>query len=623
MSGRRILSAALILALAVTGWALAGGVLHTRAQGGQNISIGVMGGVASPTLRGVSLAVDQLNAQAPTLPDGSPFSVTVVAVEAGDQIQAAVNQLKGQGAVAIFGPDDDTLAAANGPVLSVAGVPIFSGATTNELRPGGFVFRTRAADNTRMIGLADALINDARATKFAIYQGGQDAASATSALVIALAQRSLSATPVLQDPARPVSEAAAVLLQGQPDAIAAFGTPEQITELYTALKASGFAGRFATDLADDRAFIEGLPAELRAGIYGVTAWTYAYASPRNQQFIQNYLAAFGEIPSALAAASYDAANMLLGVIQKSGANPAAILAGILALGPFETLQGAFNPGLGNGELTQTSTVIETNASGAPKIIARFSGANRLPDEPLLLPTETPFVAQPPPTLALPPTIPPTPTPQGVVATIISPSGVINVRYGPGTVYAPPIGRLTTGTQVQLLGAAPGYQWFTINYNGQLAWISGDPTLVSIFGDITTLPIVPVPPTPTPAATATPTPPPAPVLPDLVLVSAFLSMNPVKLGTAFSLTVTIFNRGQSNAGNFAVAATLNPGGKFGAVNIPGLAAGQQISVTINYPPLEGSPGTYTEAIVIDLNSEVNEGPEGEANNKPTITYQVVP
>jgi len=35
------------------------------------------------------------------------------------------------------------------------------------------------------------------------------------------------------------------------------------------------------------------------------------------------------------------------------------------------------------------------------------------------------------------------------------------------------------------------------------------------------------------------------------------------------------------------------------------------------------GNFTIAIVIDLNNQVDEGPSGEANNKPQFSYSVNP
>ena len=46
-----------------------------------------------------------------------------------------------------------------------------TGATTTDLKPGGNVFRTRAADNWQMRALAEVLITDLNKNTYAIFQG--------------------------------------------------------------------------------------------------------------------------------------------------------------------------------------------------------------------------------------------------------------------------------------------------------------------------------------------------------------------------------------------------------------------------------------------------------------------
>ncbi|HRE48190.1 MAG TPA: ABC transporter substrate-binding protein [Aggregatilineales bacterium] len=615
MAKLRIVLLVVILTALIGGTALPTPIRATQA--GQTLTIGVIGAIDGPTLRGVSLLTEQANAAGLTLPNGTPYNLRVVAVDAGGAVQAAVDQLKQLGAIAIFGPDEDQLAADSSIILSVSGVPVFTGATSSIVRVGGFVQRSRANDSFRMNALADALISEARATRIAIYQGGAGAASATGALVAAFASRSISANVVLQDPARPVSEAIPVLLQSQPDTIAAFGTPEQLVELYNALRASGFIGNFATDRADDRAFLRGVKPDLRGGIYGVTGWTVAARTLVSNDFIQDYVAAFADVPDSLSAAAYDSASLLLQAINFAGSEPGALLAGLLRQPPFSGLQGTLNPSAGNGELTSGAYVIRTNVSGGPILVARYDNNQRQSLVAEVIPTATPFVPLATPTLALPPTAIPTATPAGVVATVISDR--LNIRSGPGTNYNPPIGALQRGQQVQLFGASPDRLWYTINFGGQQGWISSDPNLVSIFGDLFSLPVVPVPPTPTPAATATPTLAP---FADIVLVNASLSPYPLKSGQPFTLTATIRNAGGRDAGPFAIAAAFDPGGVFGATNLSGLAAGQQVTVNIPYAGVTGG-GVFKIAIVLDLNLQVDEGPSGEANNKPEITYELQP
>src|SRR5205085_2530587 len=87
-----------------------------------------------------------------------------------------------------------------------------------------------------------------------------------------------------------------------------------------------------------------------------------------------------------------------------------------------------------------------------------------------------------------------PTPEGVVGTMKS---NVNVRTGPGANY-PVIGQLRKGDQVPLIGASADLAWYVINFRQQNGWISA--SLVTVFGDVRTLPVIPPPPTPIPSAT---------------------------------------------------------------------------------------------------------------------------
>jgi subtilase family serine protease len=127
-------------------------------------------------------------------------------------------------------------------------------------------------------------------------------------------------------------------------------------------------------------------------------------------------------------------------------------------------------------------------------------------------------------------------------------------------------------------------------------------------------VTPIPPQPTALPTVAP-------FTDLVVVSAVMVPASPTSGQPFTLGVTLMNQGTQDAGGFAVATSFLPGEVYSAVNVPNLPAGQQTVVNLS-GTVTGS-GTYTIAIVIDLNNQVDEGPNGEANNKPTFTYTVNP
>ncbi|PJF34858.1 MAG: hypothetical protein CUN49_13510 [Candidatus Thermofonsia Clade 1 bacterium] len=611
-----------LVAISVALIALSLPLLSISAQG-QPVIFGIIGAPNSSTFRGVRLALEQVNQRGGVaLPNGQRVGVSPAVAEARTQeeVIAAISRLEQIGVSAIFGPDSPGFAQAiaNRPP---GGAPLFTAATNSEVTVGIATnsFRSRAADSVRMTALADALVGTFNARRITIYQGtAVGSASAAAALVVALAQRQIAATPILQDPNQPVSAAAQVVLQSQPDTVVAFGEVSELIGLYQALRQANFSGRFVTDQADNRAFVNGLGAAPLAGMIGVTNWLLSDPSPTSVAFVRAYIEAFGEAPDGIAAAAYDAANAVLAAISLAGAQPAQLYAALQTLAAQPSLQGTFDPSLGAGETTQNVVVFETNATGGGRLLTRYKAGQRLPNVPeqAFQPT---LIAPPPlvqPTLPPPPPIVVTATPAFVELTVLN--EFVNVRYGPGLEYDPPLGRLPRGTKVELLGANSTYTWFTFNFQGQLAWITGDSNLVSIFGNVRSLPVVPIPPTRTPVATPTP---PLPPNPDLVVVSAFLSQNPLKQNTPFNVTVTVRNQGGVNAGPFAVAASFQ--GVYGAVNVPGLASLQQTTIVISYTGVPNVGTNFKDAIVVDLNNEVNEGPAGEANNLFEIIYSVIP
>jgi ABC-type branched-subunit amino acid transport system substrate-binding protein len=595
-----------------------------------SLSIGVIGEEDSQTYRGVALVVDKVNADGGlTLPTGETLPLALVNAPATTpaEVNTAVQNFRSQNVVAIFGPDDDLLAAQSLSALAFTGIPVFTAATSNDAKVGGFVFRTQANDDTRMLALVDVLKNDLQASRIAVFQGGAAFAPQAGSFAVALARQQITpATVVLQIEGSTPESSASVALQSQPDTIAAFGTPDQVVALYQAMLNGGFAGTLVTPYADQREFINRLPAANRGNIYGATGWVSAWTSPASTLFTADFVASQGDIPTALAAAAYDGATALVLAMRENGSNPGQILAKMLTTPAFFSVQGEFDPSLGNGDLTQHVMVVRTAPNGAPRLVARFKGRTRLS----LDPNEGATVQQPPtpivaPTAIVPPTLVPSPepvfvtaTPEGVTLTVLNET--VNVRGGPGTNY-PILGRVLRDQQLRIFGRNGDATWLVINFNGQQAWITGDRSLVSVFGDVNSVPVTQAPPTPQPTATATSAGPTLSPQADVQLVSFVLSPTTLVPGQQFTLTVTVRNGGGTATGEFAVASSFKPGDVFGATIFGSLNPGESRTQTITFPGVQAGAGTYTVAIVLDLNRQVAEGDVGEGNNVINITYNV--
>lgn len=135
------------------------------------------------------------------------------------------------------------------------------------------------------------------------------------------------------------------------------------------------------------------------------------------------------------------------------------------------------------------------------------------DTPTPLPTDTP--AQPPTDTPEPPTATPEPKPVAVV----SGSGQVNLRSGPGTAY-PVVGNAASGAELEIVGRNQAGDWWQVCCSGgQPAWVvarlvttRGDVGNVQVAANIPPAPVQPTRPPATPRPTtppAQPTSPPAP------------------------------------------------------------------------------------------------------------------
>jgi hypothetical protein len=95
---------------------------------------------------------------------------------------------------------------------------------------------------------------------------------------------------------------------------------------------------------------------------------------------------------------------------------------------------------------------------------------------------------------------PTPTPEAVV---VATNG-LNLRYGPGIIYDPPIGYLSNGDILDVKGRTANSEWIQVvsSRRGIEGWVSAKPEYVQINMDLDSIPIVvELPPTPAPTPTA--------------------------------------------------------------------------------------------------------------------------
>lgn len=585
---------------------------------GDVFRIGYLGPLGTETANGAQLAIDQINSVGGVrAAGGAAVRLELVTLDEAPTVEtmaAAIEELRGQGVGALLGPDSspqitpDTIAAlvsVNLPVLT----PVTQNAMT-DMDTANWLFRTRAPERVLSQAIASYLLGDLGIATVAVVQTEVEFTESLIDFETALAAEDRSLADKIQLPGgSALLDEVPRLLSVNPGAIVMWGGYEDATALLRALREAGWGGVFAYRKAEAAARAGVLPDDLADGVLGFDSWSYADALPASRIFLRDYVLAYGEVPGPLAVAAYDAIWYLRGAIAEVGTAPLA-LQGALIGGRARTLvQGVWNPTeFVNGDLTRIATVYRLGRHGGSTVVARFYDTQRLaldqagpqvqPPPGQLEPTATPGIpgATPIPTATL----------EGVWVKVTA--NTLNVRSGPGFEFDR-IGQVKAGELFRVLGAIADYSWLVIDYQGGIGWVKTEYT--EVLGDINLVSVIASPPTPTPAA---PTLPPNP---DIVIDAVLLSPTQPIPGKPFTATVTVRNAGGGAAGQFAVAATWEPGGVYTATFVPGLAGGQttqaQLTATVT------GTGVFQVAVVADLNKEVAE--LNEDNNLFNVSYRV--
>ena len=571
------------------------GLAGQRSSAQYELRIGVIDNPAGSMLAGARLAADHINdAGGVTGADGTVFRLAVVDTPPDNMAIAAAN-MKQATVFAVIGPENAEVLHSSIALLQEIQAPVFTPATSDLILlsdQSGRIFRSCASDSAQFGGLANYLANTLAIESIATIQLDTASTSRLISFANAIATFGLRPSPLAYNLSRPNLQQ---MMASAPDALAIFGAPTLAAQAITQLRGAGYAGELIYSRAHEPDFAERVSTKFLPGIISLSSWSHALDDAASREFTWAYARAFGRLPDALAAASYDAMRLIAAAASQGG----AVYSALSATSSFTGVQGELNPaGLPPGEISNNSVVTRLNVYGVANVVARY------PDRPVVTALEP--IAKRTPTVAPATATPlPTATPTGYHLTIRS--RVQNVRSGPGTEYEV-IGQVIEGMQARVLGATIDHGWLVIDYRGQWGWLAA--YLVDTFGDRNLVPVIQPPATPTPAPTNTPAPPREP---DLLVLDA----RPARLsiGQTNAINVTILNQGLSPAGPFAVAATFQPGGQFAGVNLASLNARQQTTAQL-YPNLNGPSGPQSIVIVADLNQQVYEG-AGESNNQAFV------
>lgn len=612
---------AIALLISVGLWAM-----PSQAQQTTNLPIAYLGNADDDLAQGLQLAIDEINdAGGIAGPNNAVYalSLEVVALDEDnpDSVTDALDELPR--VVAIFGPSDEALTADHLDALSGASAPVFLPArnlNVNAADTNDNIFQLIAPDITYAQSLARFLTFEVGASDIVLLQ------TPTENLNDGLNNFSAALNTFGTPPSQTLLVADDIQLANtivnianlDPEVVVAFGTPENAVLTLQQLREGGWEGLFVYPDARGIRDVEGFDPTLFDGVLSADHWSSSTPTSVGRTFVANYVAAFGDAPGALSVAGYDSIYALLFVIRDGDISPDALKAGVSQLRLPNLVGGPFSPGLyGNRILSQTVYIYAFNNRGGADTLTVYDNGVRRDG----LDVESPVIGDPAiaasatPTLApTATTLPATPTPSFLTATVNSNVGALNVREGPDTIYTE-IDELRPGEQVIVVGRNNDYSWLFVQYEGRTGWIFTEFVTVFDPGNLYgVLPIVPSPATPTPQPTT------GPVNPDLIITNVSLNPAQPQPSSPISATVTIQNQGSTDAGQFAVATSFRPGEVYTAQVVNSLPAGQTVNIVLTNTVV--NTGYVPDlGFVVDLNNEVNEGTNGEGNNTFTIAYKV--
>jgi hypothetical protein len=269
--------------------------------------------------------------------------------------------------------------------------------------------------------------------------------------------------------------------------------------------------------------------------------------------------------------------------------------------------------------------LQVVAAAAPSatVAAPLPGSDTPAARASLGPSATPAQSAVLPPSATPPAPVPSARPNQPLLKVTNPN--LNIRAGPGVNY-PIIGSMQGGDTAIIVGRNADRSWWVVVHDQIRGWVISLPAYSQVVGDTSNVPLVASPPTPISSA-AQPTAVPTlavtsttgPVA-DLVFDSVTLDPATPTANQTFTVTIVIRNQGTVDAGTSLVVGIFQPGNERSPVAVPAIPAGQ--TVTVKMPvTLHASGANQTGVLTLDVNSDISEGPNGEANNTKTITYNV--
>jgi branched-chain amino acid transport system substrate-binding protein len=276
------------------------------------------------TKNGVEVALDELLAAKQGKIGGLPVRVQVEddqskAEEAATVVQKLVTQDR---AIAVLGEVASSRSLAGAPVCQAAGVPMISPSSTNPrvTQAGDYIFRMCFLDQFQGTVMARFTAQTLKLKKVAILKDSKSDYSVGLAQFFTEAFTGLSGSIVTEQAYQSGDNDFRAQLTAikakHPDAII---VPGYYTE-------AGLIARQARELGLTQPLVGGdgweseklieIGGEALNGCYYTNHWALDNQDPRLQAFLKTYRGKFKSDPDAIGGLAYDAANVLLGAMQK-------------------------------------------------------------------------------------------------------------------------------------------------------------------------------------------------------------------------------------------------------------------------------------------------------------------
>lgn len=286
--------------------------------------------VGSHVVNGATLAVREINARGGIIPAGESEPRLIELVVADDQarpdigINAITKLIDSDRVFGFLGPDFSGVTAPSSYLSEEAGVlqltSSLSAAITRTGNP--WLFRLRPTDQVYAERVVEYAVDALGAQKIALSYTNNELGLSGIGEVEQYLKSAYGRTPAVKVSHgagdRDLSSAASAIIRSGADVVVNWGLQTEAALLIRDLRNLGWDGEFLYQTADP-IFVE-LAREFAEGVVGPQNWFHSALDDQSRIFTENYVNAFGRLPTSHSAVYYDGVQLLAAGIEAVGFN---------------------------------------------------------------------------------------------------------------------------------------------------------------------------------------------------------------------------------------------------------------------------------------------------------------